>query len=439
MLVMVLPKHIECMRIAQLKFQAPHHILASLIQQLSIAKSIMDVQIATDGFRKTREMPPRVSVYDVIAIVKGCSRNYAGNVFRRLLAAGNVPACEEVSPNLLEETIGQGGHPVFVATAEEIVQICCALPGNAEFRQHCAGVVVKYLAGDLSLVEEIFRNRAAQEQLAVEAPEHPARFFGEAVETMTRADLFGNVANRTYDATFQDLVQGVVNAAEARFTEFVRRELQRTHPWDFNKHANPRNSLADIGVIVEGEELAELDDDEHVVRIVDFLKERLAPATWRQHGNKLKNIFAIELKKQKIEQYQADGMPFFIARAQGEFRILYTEADHELMVAVFNKCKRRFSGIVTRDEALLKSRRKQRRIEDYFTAPTDGAGDASGVQCCAGGDAVVEKTRPGHTSASASSGHHEGAVLMHRDAVPEAPPELRIAAKRGDADVNINV
>ena len=70
-------------------------------------------------------------------------------------------------------------------------------------------------------------------------------------------------------------------------------------------------------MIVEGEELAELDNDEHLVRIVDFLKERLAPATWRQHGNKLKNIFAIELKKRKIEQYQADGTPFFIARAQG--------------------------------------------------------------------------------------------------------------------------
>ncbi len=408
-----------------------------------MAMSILDVQVATDGIRKTREAPPRVSVYDVIAKVKGCSSHYAGTVFRRLLDSGNVPECEEVSPNLVEEAAGQGGNrrPVLVATAEEIVQICCALPGNAEFRKHCARVVVKYLAGDLSLVEEVFRNRAAQEQLAAEAPGHPARIFGEAVEALARADSSGNLANRTCDATFQDLVQGLVNAAEARFTEFVRKELQRTHPWDFHKHISPRNSLADIGVIVEGEELAELDNDEHLVRIVDFLKERLAPATWRQHGNKLKNIFAIELKKRKIEQYQADGTPFFIARAQGEFRIIYTESDHELMATVFHKCKRRFNGIVTRDEALLKSRRRQRRIEDYFTAPADGHGDASGGQRCAGNDALsaaVEETRPRYASASASSGHDEGTVIMHRDAVPEAPPELRIAAKRGDADVSIN-
>jgi len=114
---------------------------------------------------------------------------------------------------------------VLVATAEEIVQICCALPDNAEYRKHCAGVMVKYLAGDLSLVEEVFRNRAAQEQLAAEAPGHPARIFGEAVEASARAESSGSLANRTCDATFQNLVQELLNAAEARFTEFVQKEF----------------------------------------------------------------------------------------------------------------------------------------------------------------------------------------------------------------------
>ena len=396
--------------------------------------SVLDMQVATDGLRKTCEAPPRISVYDVIAKVKGCSLNYAGNVFRRLLDSGNVPECEEVSPSLMEQATGQGGNrrPVLVATAEEIVQICCALPGNVQFRKHCAGVVVRYLAGDLTLVEEVFRNRAAQEQLAAEAPGHPARFFGEAVESLTHAERPGNLA---------DLVQGLVNAAEARFTDFVRKELQRSHPWDFHKHSNPQTSLVDIGVIVEGEELAQLDNDEHLVRIVDFLKERLAPATWRRHGHKLKNIFAIELKRQKIEQYQADGSPLFIARAQGEYRIIYTEADHELMTTVLTKCKRRFNGIVTRDEALLKSRRTQRRIEDYFTAPADGRGDASGGQRCVGSNALsaaVEEMRPHNVSASASSGNHGSVVIMHRDAVPEAPPELRLSVERSCADLRIN-
>ena len=110
--------------------------------------SILDVQLATDGLRKTREAPPRISVYDVIARVKGCSSHYAGNVFRRLLDSQSVPECEEVPHSLVEKAICQGNNrrPVLVATAEEIVQICCALPGNTEFRKHCAGVVVKYLS-----------------------------------------------------------------------------------------------------------------------------------------------------------------------------------------------------------------------------------------------------------------------------------------------------
>ena len=57
-----------------------------------------------------------------------------------------------------------------------------------------------------------------------------------------------------------------------------------------------------------------------------------------------------------------------MARVQGAYRIVYTEADDELMANVFQKCKRRFQAIATRDESLLKGRRKKRRIEDYFSA-----------------------------------------------------------------------
>lgn len=43
-------------------------------------------------------------------------------------------------------------------------------------------MVVRYLGGDPGLVGEVLANRAAQETLAREAPSHPARIFGEAVE-----------------------------------------------------------------------------------------------------------------------------------------------------------------------------------------------------------------------------------------------------------------
>ena len=63
-------------------------------------------------------------------------------------------------------------------------QILMVLPGSAaaEFRKNCAKVLVRYLGGDPTLVDEIAANRAAQERLAQQDPSHPARLFGEAVE-----------------------------------------------------------------------------------------------------------------------------------------------------------------------------------------------------------------------------------------------------------------
>ena len=155
---------------------------------------------------------------------------------------------------------------------------------------------------------------------------------------------------------------------ENRLSKTLHEELQRTHPWDFHRNATRYNSLLNIGSIIEGDEFLALDADEHIVSITDFIKARVTPPTWRQHGNKFKNIFAVELKKAKIDDCGNSDKPLFIARRQGEYRIVYTEADDELMANTFHKCKRRLHGIITRDDAVLQAKRKQRRIEDYFIA-----------------------------------------------------------------------
>ena len=69
------------------------------------------------------------------------------------------------------------GYNTPIATAAEITEIIWQLPGATEFRKNCAKVCVRYLGGDESLVEDIIMNRRLQE-----APEHPVRLFGEAVE-----------------------------------------------------------------------------------------------------------------------------------------------------------------------------------------------------------------------------------------------------------------
>ena len=245
-------------------------------------------------------------------------------------------------------------------------------------------------------------------------------------------------------ADAQELAKALLAPMEKRLLESMRKEIQRTHPWDFHKNAVPHTSLMELGVIAEGELLTELDNDEHVVRVTDFLKERLTPRAWDMHGKKLKNLFATELKKRKVEECEGGDKPLYIARAQGEYRPIYTEADTELMTDVFMLCKRRFRNIVTRDEALLKTRRKQRRIEDYFSTVGDTEHKSSCRASESGAPASSAITEDDDIASPAAGsvvlpyvGHADAEVAIHRDAISEAPAELRLRAKRGDSDVRV--
>ncbi len=137
--------------------------------------------------RKTAD--GKVSVIDVITQMKKCTGNYAAQVYKRLLEEERVPKCEvhSIVHTASEGSTANCSRPTTrtpVATAAEIVEIVWQLPGTSEFRRNCAKVCVRYLGGDATLVEEVRENRRLQEQLREEAPDHPARVFGEAVESI---------------------------------------------------------------------------------------------------------------------------------------------------------------------------------------------------------------------------------------------------------------
>ena len=178
----------------------------------------------------------------------------------------------------------------------------------SEFRRNCADVVVSYLGGDLSLVDKVFRNHEAQEQLITVAPEHPARMFGEVVEARTKDAVAGR--KRLLDD----------------FREIVREEMRQNHTWSFNKRSNNHRELMEVGHIVQGEELRRLDESEHLVRIVDFLRDQIEPAAWTLHGRKFKSIFAVELKSAKLRERRDEGLPPPVTFNQGEHRIMATDA-----------------------------------------------------------------------------------------------------------------
>ena len=300
-------------------------------------------------------------------------------------------------------------------------------PCAARVRRQAANVLVRYLGGDPKLVDEVCQLRELQNVCKARCPEAPARFFGETVEA----------SPTSVDEESMQKISAVMTLMENRLMKTLQQELQQTHPWDFQKNVSRHNSSLNIGSIVEGDALTALDEDEHVISITDFLKARVNAATWKQHGNKLKNIFAVELKRAKTEEAEKNETPLFIARMQGEYRIVYTEADEDLMTSIFHKCKRRLAGIVTRDEAFMKAKRKQRRIEDYFTADqsktTDPPGSYDDEESLR--ISFASTATPNASLSPFLSTANGDRVALHPSAIPDAPADIRLRAKRGDANV----
>ena len=310
-------------------------------------------QWAAEGRLRTVVMDgvKKVSVTDVICASKGCSPATARSTYMRLLRSGDVVPFGVARCHANEGRRGGAYTPIPFASAREVVQLLHALPGDTEFKRNAANVVVRYLGGDLTLATEVLENRAAQERLADEAPEHPARIFGEAVEN-------GDVLPRS--------AAGHIHAA----IEGLRDELQQTHVWTFSNTSKDQRSgraLAREGIVVGGTELQRLDEDEHVVRVVDWLKQRFDADVWKSNHTKFKSLFSLELKRAKLDECSRQHRRPFVTVNQGEHRLVYTEADDELMTTVLESLQERFASIADRDDLCARARpMKQRRMSEFL-------------------------------------------------------------------------
>ena len=131
---------------------------------------------ALGKIRKTQDDPPKVSVLDVISAVTGIAN--PRNVLKSLQDAHPEVVC--VLDNF--QFSGQGQRPTFVANAREIVEIVMLLPGKAaaQFRMASASVLVRFLGGDLSLVEELAAIHLSQKDLP---EDHPGAFFRDSADS----------------------------------------------------------------------------------------------------------------------------------------------------------------------------------------------------------------------------------------------------------------
>jgi hypothetical protein len=133
---------------------------------------------AVRGIRKTAEDPPRVSVLDVIGAITGLDSNNSSNYYHRLTE--QFPEVSRFCSNFKFNGRGQRDTPV--TCAKGVVTIVMLLPGRAaaHVRKRAASTLVRFLGGDMSMVEELARNHLTQQELD---EDDPGRIFGKAVES----------------------------------------------------------------------------------------------------------------------------------------------------------------------------------------------------------------------------------------------------------------
>jgi hypothetical protein len=132
---------------------------------------------AVRSIRKTGGDPPRVSVLDVISAVTGDANN-ASHVYARLRE--QFPEVQSLCTNF--HFAGRGQRETPVCCVRGAVTLVMLPPGRAaaHVRKQAASTLVRYLGGDLGMIDELARNHLTQQELDAD---DPARIFGHAVES----------------------------------------------------------------------------------------------------------------------------------------------------------------------------------------------------------------------------------------------------------------
>ena len=243
------------------------------------------LQELTDGtvrrIRKTAEDPPRVSVIDTVALITGHSPTVCSHTLQRLKES--YPEVGSDWSNF--RFAGRGQRDTPVSDARGIVEIIMILPGRAagHIRKAAANVMVRYLGGDLSLVEEIAANRLRQEEME---EDEPARLFGQTVESEA-------LKRKREELTMVELEGRVKRARVQSATEVARMTLGALQ--DLGLPVSDRDKMLAKDMIttaafVNGQ-LAVEDKD---VCLQQFCAERGRPGRHISLGTKAKRLYLDE-------------------------------------------------------------------------------------------------------------------------------------------------
>jgi len=139
------------------------------------------LEMAEGSLRAIRKTPDGLpSVVDVISIMTGLSAGHAARALAVLL--NRFP---HLVPHMMQHKFaGRGRHKSTVCQLATLLEVMLLLQGTraAKFRHRAAPLMIRYLGGDLTLIQEVESLRHIQAQLATEDPSHPLQACGVAVE-----------------------------------------------------------------------------------------------------------------------------------------------------------------------------------------------------------------------------------------------------------------
>jgi hypothetical protein len=148
--------------------------------------SLLKVPLGDIGrIRMTPQKQP--ALIDVISIVTRKPKNDSAEVWRRLEKQSRA-----VKANCFDGAFpGNSRRTPIAKDLKTLIQVIFMLPGReaSTVRQAAAEVFIRFMGGDLSLIQDVQKMNEVQSFLKEHDPEHPMRIFGESVESSERTEV----------------------------------------------------------------------------------------------------------------------------------------------------------------------------------------------------------------------------------------------------------
>jgi hypothetical protein len=233
-----------------------------------------------------------------------------------------------------------------VTDAKGIVEIIMLLPGQqaARVRRRAAKLLVRYLGGDLAIIDEVCALRGLQEQLAADRPEDPRRIFGEAMEASGSTGTVAAQLARACTEALAGAVPRIIDRLTAHMDERLA-QLDGRQRVNLNVRAPKRAAPYDPPI---ARDIA----GARPFPVAKFLdqKEREDP-TWRESRRSFAPTFGMLVQVLKKKRLKEEGRPAVWVEQNQRPQILYTDDDRELMEQAWQMAAAHREDLVSRSPA----------------------------------------------------------------------------------------